>query len=245
MFSLPAPPARLLISLAFSLIIPRLNSSLGSSVLPARIVSFNFWLCSAISRSFRVAALDPEEADANDIVVGTLRTVLVGKPFDGCCPVCPGGWVAGVVDVDGCVARGFDAGVEGVVPGFRNEVKELMVAVAPKVSFKRNTMLMVFRDKTIRSWLKFTTLRIRWRDQCIWLQKSLYFRNCLSGSINCNKRCIRIVNCYGALALFTWAIQLNQLPTNEVSLLESTDKRNIVILQKPSANNHSLWQVDL
>lgn len=42
MFSLPAPPALRLMSLALSLIIPRLNSSLGSSALPARIVSFSF-----------------------------------------------------------------------------------------------------------------------------------------------------------------------------------------------------------
>jgi hypothetical protein len=137
MFSLLAPPARLLISLAFSLIIPTLNSSLGSSVLPARIVWFNFWLCSAISRRRIVAALDPEEADAKDVVVGTLGTVFVEKLFDGCCPACVGGWLAGVDDVDGCVAATFEAGVEGAEPGFRKEVKELMVDVAPEASFQK------------------------------------------------------------------------------------------------------------
>jgi len=40
--SRPAPPARRDIFRAFSRIIPRLSSSLGKSVLPARILSFNF-----------------------------------------------------------------------------------------------------------------------------------------------------------------------------------------------------------
>jgi len=121
MFSLPAPPARRDMSRAFSLIMPRLNSSLGSSELPALIVSFNFWLCWAISRSLKAAALPPEGAEADNGKEGVDVGIVGG------CGCVGGGCVAGVEEVD--AVKGTGAGVAGVVPGFRNEEKPLMVVV--------------------------------------------------------------------------------------------------------------------
>jgi hypothetical protein len=135
MLSLPAPPARRLMSLAFSLIIPRLNSSLGSSALPARIVSLSFWLSCATSRSRSVAALDPEAADeeAFEGMLGILRPAKADGT-DGC--VVAGGWVDGVEDVP--PLRGFEAGVDGVLPAFMKPRKDAIVAYSSICLTARN-----------------------------------------------------------------------------------------------------------
>ena len=88
MFSLPVPPARRLMSFALSLIIPRLNSSLGSSVFPARMVSFNFWLCCAISRSRIVAALEPEGVVPEPVAPGKPDIAEALNAVKGCVDCC-------------------------------------------------------------------------------------------------------------------------------------------------------------
>ena len=99
---------------------PKLNSSFGSSALPARVASFSFWLWAAISLSRIIAALvEPAVLDVRD--------VGAEKAFDGCEEtvvdgrrVCP----AGVVAADDEAA--FCAGVAGCAVLLANCAKELM-----------------------------------------------------------------------------------------------------------------------
>ena len=112
---------------------PRLNSSLGSSALPARIVSFSFWLCWASSRNFIDAALDPEETEG----IGSPLGVEDGIAVAGCCAdgvAVDGGCVAGVVDDAG---NADEEEVAGAFPWFRNDEKELIVNPPPDGRFGR------------------------------------------------------------------------------------------------------------
>jgi len=128
MFSLPTPPARRLMSLALSLIIPRLSSSFGKSALPARIDSFNFWLRSAISRSRNVAVLELLTVDA-DIVGAVERDGVEKAVVCGCAGVVDAGCVNGVeAENEGPAAGAFEAvaGVEGILPLLEKEEKALI-----------------------------------------------------------------------------------------------------------------------
>jgi hypothetical protein len=83
-------------------------------------------------------------------MVGKLDIEDVPNPFDCCVDCCvAGGWFE-VVDEE--LARGFEAGDDGIFPGFRNDEEKLIVAVlCPhlSVSFVKEERCLGFRNLVI------------------------------------------------------------------------------------------------